>query len=509
RREHAPGFAGKRRERRRWHGGRQRADRRDLRDAGARQRVGEDASDDHSGQQVRYARQHASARQRRDKRYDSNGGGPTIDLGRVPRERRQRVDEAGRMGGRQADKIRQLRRDDQQSRAGGEADDDGGGDEVDQRAEPGETQHELDQADHQAEREREAKILRRERQRQRGERGGDHQRRRVGRSRDEVPRRTPQGADHRGKHRPVQAILRRKSGQRRICDALRKNDQRAKQTGEQVSAQRRRRDAMPPGQKRQEPQRRRRHRRAGPDGVLMLDCTAAIMQRRPTSRNAGAIRFYAATGTPAAAGGAAACCACAAAISEASTHDAMRTSIVSLRPPRTIGTFAPSTMPAASAPQIAVSVRTTSEPASRPGTIRMSAWPATGSSTPLTRAASDESALSAVSGPATTPPVITPCVDIFANAAASPVAGNAAVTPSTAASTATCGLAMPSACARSMAFCTISRLAARFGAMFRTASDRMKGRAKPPTSMKNAWVSRRSPRKPASGAATARIRSSG
>ena len=63
----------------------------------------------------------------------------------------------------------------------------------------------------------------------------------------------------------------------------------------------------------------------------------------------------------------------AAAMNDASTQAAMRTSIVSLRPARTIGTFAPSTMPAASAPLIAVSVRTISEPASRPGTISTSA----------------------------------------------------------------------------------------------------------------------------------------
>ena len=84
----------------------------------------------------------------------------------------------------------------------------------------------------------------------------------------------------------------------------------------------------------------------------------------------------------------------------------------------------------------------------------------------------------------------------MASAAASAVAGSAGVTPSTALSTATSGVAIPSACAKSIAFCTMSRLAASVGAMFSSASERMNGRAKPGTSTKKAWVRRRSPRRP-------------
>ena len=138
-----------------------------------------------------------------------------------------------------------------------------------------------------------------------------------------------------------------------------------------------------------------------------------------------------------------------------------------------------------------------------------SASPATFDSTPLARAAAADKALSAVSGPSTMAPVIMPWAAILESAAASAVAGNAGVTPSTALRIATCGVAMPSACAKSIAFCTMSRLAASVGTIFSTASESTNARGKSGTSTKKACVSLRSLRNPASGVATARIRSSG
>ena len=70
-------------------------------------------------------------------------------------------------------------------------------------------------------------------------------------------------------------------------------------------------------------------------------------------------------------------------------------------------------MPAASAPNMPVSVLSISAPASRLGTISTSALPATLESTPLARAAAADMALSTVSGPSMVPPVIRPCAAIF------------------------------------------------------------------------------------------------
>ena len=94
--------------------------------------------------------------------------------------------------------------------------------------------------------------------------------------------------------------------------------------------------------------------------------------------------------------------------SEASTQAAMRTSIDSPRLESTTGTLAPSVTPAASAPKMPVTARNSNAAASRPGAMRISAAPATFDSMPLARAAAAESALSTVSGPSTTPPVIRP-----------------------------------------------------------------------------------------------------
>ena len=87
-------------------------------------------------------------------------------------------------------------------------------------------------------------------------------------------------------------------------------------------------------------------------------------------------------------------------------------------------------------------------------------------------------------GPSTMPPVMSPWTAILASAAASPVAGSAGVTPSTALKIATCGVAVPSACANSIAFCTISRLAASVGTMLSNASERTNARGNPGTSTK-------------------------
>ena len=58
-------------------------------------------------------------------------------------------------------------------------------------------------------------------------------------------------------------------------------------------------------------------------------------------------------------------------------------------------------------------------PASRSGTTKMSAWPATGETMPLVLAASSETALSKASGPSRMPPVIWPRSAILHSAAAS------------------------------------------------------------------------------------------
>ena len=94
----------------------------------------------------------------------------------------------------------------------------------------------------------------------------------------------------------------------------------------------------------------------------------------------------------------------------------------------TIGIVAPSTMPAASPPVRPVSVRTTIEAASIVGAISTSGCPATSDLTPFARAASTDSAVSAVSGPSTTALPNMPCSAIAFSAAASAVDTNAGVT---------------------------------------------------------------------------------
>ncbi len=126
----------------------------------------------------------------------------------------------------------------------------------------------------------------------------------------------------------------------------------------------------------------------------------------------------------------------------------MRTSIESVRAGTTIGTFAPSTSPAASPRVITVSVFRIISAVSMPGAIMMSTWPAMPDLTPLLWADSTDSALSGVNGPSTIAPVMTPCAAMSFRASASVVEGNAGEAPSSAASKPTRGAATPRAVAR-------------------------------------------------------------
>ncbi|MNL45774.1 hypothetical protein D3C87_1684480 [compost metagenome] len=94
----------------------------------------------------------------------------------------------------------------------------------------------------------------------------------------------------------------------------------------------------------------------------------------------------------------------------------------------------------------------------------------------MVRAASALMALSKASGPPIRQPVIWPRSAILHRAAASSVAIIFGLTVSTAANTATLGkMSAPNrACQRSTAFCTMSTLVARSGAMFTAASVMMK-----------------------------------
>ena len=98
-------------------------------------------------------------------------------------------------------------------------------------------------------------------------------------------------------------------------------------------------------------------------------------------------------------------------------------------------------MPAASAFERNVRFLASMLPASRSGTTRICAWPATGEWMPLIRAASGLMALSKASGPSSSPPVIWPRSAILQSAAASIVEGIFGVTVSTADRIATLGVA--------------------------------------------------------------------
>ena len=180
----------------------------------------------------------------------------------------------------------------------------------------------------------------------------------------------------------------------------------------------------------------------------------------------------------------------------------------SAREVRTIGTRAPSTIPAASAWARKLRFFASMLPASRSGTTRIWAWPATGEVMPLIRAASGSMALSKASGPSSIPPVIWPRSAILQSAAASMVEGIFVVTVSTADRMATRGVPRPMPTQRSMAFWTMSRLTSRSGKMLIAASVMNSVSGWPGTSMTKTWLIRRSVRRPVAEAVTSRISSS-
>ena len=254
-----------------------------------------------------------------------------------------------------------------------------------------------------------------------------------------MPRRAPQRGDGDGKHRAVEAVLRRQPRERGVGDRLRQHDERADDAGKKIGTQRRARDAITPGEKREEAKSEWRHggvaailgnsrpppscglpRTAGKSSLAKAPPRARALRRdarrfdRP--RQSRACR-------PCPRRRCAPSC-----TSEASTQDAIRTSIESVRERMTIGIVAPSTMPAASPPVRPVRVRTTIEAASIVGAISTSGRPATSDLTPFARAASADSAESAVSGPSTTALPNMPCSAIVFSAAASAVETKAGVT---------------------------------------------------------------------------------
>jgi hypothetical protein len=156
--------------------------------------------------------------------------------------------------------------------------------------------------------------------------------------------------------------------------------------------------------------------------------------------------------------------------------DASRARTLSARDVSTIGTRVPSTMPAASAPARYCSCFATMLPASRSGTSRMSARPATGETIFLVRAASSEIALSNASGPSSRPPTIWPRSAILHSDAASIVLGIFGVIVSTADRIAIFGSSMPRVCASSIAFCAMSALHSRSGKMLTAASVTIRSR---------------------------------
>ena len=100
---------------------------------------------------------------RGEQREHADGEDGRIGLADMGDEIAQSREEARFLRHRDAEEVAQLRADDQQAGAGGEADDDRRRDEVDERAEPGNPEPELDQADHQVQRQHERHVGRRER----------------------------------------------------------------------------------------------------------------------------------------------------------------------------------------------------------------------------------------------------------------------------------------------------------------------------------------------------------
>src|SRR3954452_3797749 len=118
----------------------------------------------------------------------------------------------------------------------------------------------------------------------------------------------------------------------------------------------------------------------------------------------------------------------AATINWATAQDASLATSSSARLVRMIGTLAPSTIPAASASARNDRLFASMLPASKSGTTRMLARPATGESIFLIAAACGLIALSSASGPSTSAPVICPRSAILHKAAASSVEGTSGLT---------------------------------------------------------------------------------
>src|SRR3569833_3125748 len=192
----------------------------------------------------------------------------------------------------------------------------------------------------------------------------------------------------------------------------------------------------------------------------------------------------------------------------AMAQDASRVSSSSARLVRMIGTRAPSTIPAPSAAARSARRLASMLPASRSGTIRMSARPPTGELIFLTATASGLMALSSASGPSSMPPVIWPRSAILHRAAASIVEGTLGLTVSMALRMATRGSWTPSACDRPKAIWMMSTFSSRLGAMFTAASVMIMSLAWPGTSLMKQWLMRWAVRRPVSRATTAAINSS-
>ena len=160
---------------------------------------------------------------------------------------------------------------------------------------------------------------------------------------------------------------------------------------------------------------------------------------------------------------------------EATAQEARRVKRASARLVRMMGTRAPSTIPAASAPARKVRLFARMLPATRSGTTSTLARPATGEWIFLICAAPRLMALSRARGPSSTAPVICPRSAILQRAAASSVEINFGLTVSIADRIATRTVSTPSARARSMAFCVMSRFSSSEGAMLTAASVTIRG----------------------------------
>ena len=199
---------------------RQRAHGGDVRYAEARERERDDGADDDRRQHVRDPRHEALAEPGAGERRETDrrpSTGRSAAHGR--KNSTERAHEARMLRHVDAEEVAQLRADDQQSCAGGEADDHRRRDEVDQRAQPRDAEAELDQPDHQVERQHQRHVGRRERRGKRADRREHHQRRRVGRdpkrgatTSPTMRRRSPAASRRRGRTR---AACRRASRTRR------------------------------------------------------------------------------------------------------------------------------------------------------------------------------------------------------------------------------------------------------------------------------------------------------